>query len=57
MNITQIKKENDLVIAVVDGVEYAAKTPIGLIRMLCRMGMAHVQAAFVYTRIVGELSA
>lgn len=57
MNITEIKKENDLVIAVVDGVEYAAKTPISLIRMLCRMGMAHIQAAFVYSRIVGELSA
>lgn len=57
MNIDNIKKEGQLIVAEVDGVEYVAKSPIGLIKMLCRMGMAHVQAAFVYTRIMGELQA
>jgi hypothetical protein len=57
MNVSDIKKEGLLIIAEVDGVEYVAKSPISLTRMLCRMGMAHIQAAFVYTRIMGELQA
>lgn len=57
MNIDNIKKEGSLIVAEVDGVEYVAKTPISLIKLLCRMGMAHIQAAFVYTRIMGELQA
>lgn len=57
MNVDNIKKEGSLIVATVDGVEYVARSPIGIIRMLCRMGMAHIQAAFVYSRIVGELSA
>lgn len=57
MNVKDIKKEGSLIVAEVDGVEYVAKSPISLTRMLCRMGMAHIQAAFVYTRIMGELQA
>jgi len=52
MNIDNIKKEGALIVATVDDVEYVAKTPISLVRLLVRAGMSRIQAAFFYTRIM-----
>lgn len=57
MNIQDIKKDGKCVVVVTDQGEFAGREPMGLIRLLCRMGMAQVQAAFVYTRIKQEFVA
>jgi hypothetical protein len=52
-----IKREGKLFVFSDGKQEAAHKELLGLIRLLCRLGMSHVQAAFLYTNARAEFLA